>query len=72
MFLFYVNFICIFITIFQTGIGLDWNTTLKKIVGLGSDGAAVMVGKKSGVAALLKENHPSIISVHCLAHRYNF
>ncbi|XP_062616970.1 zinc finger protein 862-like isoform X1 [Saccostrea cucullata] len=51
------------------GVGLDWSKTLKKMVGLGSDGAAVMTGKKAGVAALLKQQHPSIISIHCLAHR---
>ncbi|XP_061193371.1 zinc finger protein 862-like [Saccostrea echinata] len=51
------------------GVRLDWSLTHKKMVGLGSDGAAVMTGKKTGVAALLKEHHPSIISIHCLAHR---
>ena len=35
---------------------------------MGSDGTSVMLGKKSGVLALLKEQ-PSLIGVHCSAHR---
>lgn len=41
----------------------------KKLVALGSDGANVMVGKKNGVAALLRQTHPSLINIHCIAHR---
>ena len=44
----------------------DWE---KKLVGFGSDGAAVMLGKKSGVAALLKKQQPCLQAVHCCAHR---
>ena len=38
---------------------------------LGSDGAAVMLGKKGGVAALLKQEgrQPKLQAVHCMAHR---
>ena len=39
------------------------------VFGLGSDGAAVMVGRRSGVAAQLKEHNPEIVSLHCGAHR---
>jgi hypothetical protein len=42
---------------------------ISKIIGLGCDGANVMLGKHSGVAARLKVLNPSIISVHCAAHR---
>ena len=35
---------------------------------MGSDGASVMLGKKSGVPALLKEQQPSLIGVH-VPHR---
>ena len=28
-----------------------------------------MVGNKSGVATLLKVDHPEVVTVHCLAHR---
>jgi len=38
--------------------------------GMGSDGASVMVGKHSGVAALIrKEVGDHVINVHCVAHR---
>ena len=42
----------------------------EKLVGFGSDGAAVNVGCRNGVAALLQKelNHP-LISIHCVAHR---
>ena len=36
---------------------------------MGSDGASAMLGKKSGVLALLKEQQPSLIGIHCSAHR---
>lgn len=36
---------------------------------MGSDGASNMLGKKAGLAALIKKDHPEIISVHCLCHR---
>ena len=39
-----------------------------KLVAFGSDGAAVMIGVRGGVAALLKEVTPWIITNHCVAH----
>ena len=33
------------------------------------DGAAVMIGCKSGVSALMKEKNPQIVSIHCVAHK---
>lgn len=45
------------------------NLDKQKICALGSDGAAVMVGKHSGVAAGLRQQiSPSLINVHCVAH----
>ncbi|XP_014809464.1 PREDICTED: sperm flagellar protein 2 [Calidris pugnax] len=44
----------------------DWS---KKLVGFGSDGTDVMVGRNSGVAKLLREIQPCVQSVHCFAHR---
>ena len=35
----------------------------------GADGAAVNLGKKGGVAALLKKEEPHILDFHCLPHR---
>ena len=43
--------------------------SMSKIVGFGSDGASVMVGRRNGVATRLKSYNPSLISVHCVAHR---
>ena len=39
-----------------------------KLIGLATDGASVMVGKKNGLAAKLKDVNPSLISVHCICH----
>ena len=48
----------------------DWNLDIKeKMCCLGSDGASVMLGKKGGVAALLKARVPFMIANHCVAHR---
>jgi hypothetical protein len=38
-------------------------------VGFVSDGASVMLGKKSGVARLILNKYPNIIVWHCLNHR---
>lgn len=46
-------------------LGLDLN----KVVGLGSDGAAVMTGTIGGVGVLLRKSCPSLVHVHCAAHR---
>ena len=45
------------------------NLCLSKMVGLGTDGAAVMTGKRNGVAAQFKERQPLLTSVHCVCHR---
>ena len=39
------------------------------LVGFVCDGASNMMGKNSGLVALLKVEHPEIIGIHCLAHR---
>ena len=36
-----------------------------------TDGASVMLGKRNGVAAKLKENVPHLVQQHCVAHREN-
>ena len=48
---------------------MEYDTFLSKLVPMGSDGVTVMLRKKSGVLALLKEQQPSLIGVHCSAHR---
>ena len=50
-----------------TGEELD----VSRVLGFGSDGAAVMVGKKGGVAALLRKESPHGVNIHCVAHRFN-
>ena len=45
--------------------GLD----IQNFLGLASDGALVMVGKNNGVSALLKQENPRLINVHCICHR---
>ncbi|XP_072461926.1 sperm flagellar protein 2 isoform X4 [Notamacropus eugenii] len=44
----------------------DWS---KKLVGFGSNGAAVMAGENNSVARLLKEIQPCVQTVHCFAHQ---
>ena len=40
---------------------------LKKLTGLCTDGASVMVGKREGLAAKLKRDCPQMINIHCLS-----
>ena len=42
---------------------------LSKIVGFGSDGAAVMLGSRNGVATKLREDSPFMLNVHCIVYR---
>lgn len=49
---------------------LSLKLELNKLASIVTDGASVMTGHKSGVAALLKERvNKSLINGHCLAHR---
>ena len=41
----------------------------QKCVGFASDGAQVMVGRENGVAVRLTRDCPSMVAVHCVAHR---
>ena len=43
----------------------EWNLDIKrKLCGLGSDGASVMLGMRGGVATLLKKEVPFMIANH--------
>ena len=44
----------------------DWK---EKVVAFGADGASVNLGKKAGVAALLKKDISYLVDFHCLPHR---
>lgn len=46
-----------------------WGVELSKVMGFGSDGASVMMGRRGGVVAKLKEENPNLIGIHCVAHR---
>ena len=39
------------------------------LVAFASDGASVMLGKKAGVAKLLRDKFPRIVMWHCVPHR---
>ena len=60
---------------FKDYLGLPEETWLKKLVGVGTDGASVMTGCKSGVVTRLREAQKklipgsSLVGIHCYAHR---
>lgn len=57
------------LTGFDEQLGFKPQEIFGKLVGFASDGAAVMQGVRSGVAARLKEHQPNLTVVHCVAHR---
>ena len=52
-----------------TVLGIQEEVWKKKLVGIASDGAAVMRGRRSGVVARLTKGLPHVVAVHCMAHR---
>lgn len=40
----------------------------KKLTGLCTDGASVMVGKREGLAAKLRQDCPCMINLRCVCH----
>lgn len=44
---------------------------MAKMRGIGTDGAATMIGRHNGIVAHLKTSTPSAIGVHCAAHHLN-
>ncbi|XP_017483293.1 PREDICTED: uncharacterized protein LOC108372153 isoform X2 [Rhagoletis zephyria] len=44
------------------------NVPLKNCLGFASDNASVMVGKRKGIAALLREDNPNLFSIGCTCH----
>ena len=44
---------------------------MKKIRGIGTDGASTMLESRNGVVAQLDRIRPSAIGVHCAAHTLN-
>ena len=45
------------------------NIDTAKFSSICTDGAAVMVGKKNGLAALLRQSLPEILNFHCVCHK---
>ncbi|XP_053408053.1 zinc finger protein 862-like [Mercenaria mercenaria] len=48
---------------------MDKQLNLSNLIGISTDGAAVMTGKKSGLVQQLKQEVPTLLSTHCIAHR---
>ena len=42
---------------------------MNKLIGFGSYGASSMTGQKRGMVTQMKNDHPDMIGIHCLAHR---
>lgn len=51
--------------------GLVQGDDYSRIVGLGTDRAAVMTGRHNGLGVKLKQLSNILIQVHCVAHRLN-
>ena len=47
----------------------DKGVNVQKFIGIGTDGASVMTGRKTGVVKQLRDQCPSLVGVHCAAHR---
>nr|XP_006822890.1 PREDICTED: zinc finger protein 862-like [Saccoglossus kowalevskii] len=54
---------------FRVEMGLGGNEWRERLVAMASDGAAVMVGNRSGVMTRIRQDVPHLVSVHCTAHR---
>ena len=48
---------------------LHWNRD--ELVAVATDGASAMIGSRSGFTTRLRNDQPSLVNVHCIAHRYN-
>ncbi|CAI7881177.1 unnamed protein product [Closterium sp. NIES-54] len=46
-------------------VGVD----IKRVSGIGTDGASVMTGEKNGLVSRLQEHVPHLVGCHCVAHR---
>ena len=48
-----------------------WNIPLENVVSCAADGAPAMIGKRSGVLKLMKDDTPTMMVVYCVVHREN-
>ena len=45
------------------------NLDIRKLTGISTDGASVTTGLKCSGVKLLREYSPSLVGIHCVAHR---
>jgi len=48
-----------------------YHFNMRKVVGLGTDGANVMASDLNGVNGLISHDNPHVVFVHCVCHRLN-
>ena len=53
--------------LFFTELGID--NFMSKLVGLGTDGASVNCGPRSGIGAIINKDIPHLVHIHCIAHK---
>ena len=46
----------------------DYGLDPEKLIGLGTDGASVMIGVKSSLWVLAKQNYPNLQPIRCAPH----
>ena len=47
----------------------DRGIDVKKVVSITTDGAPAMLGREKGAVARMREDHPDLISYHCIIHQ---
>ena len=59
------------VTAVESGLSLknQMEVFSKMFVAISTDRAAVMTGHRAGVVAKLRENTPTLVGIHCFAHR---
>ncbi|KAH7331845.1 hypothetical protein KP509_20G053200 [Ceratopteris richardii] len=48
---------------------IDKGFDLQKLIRIATDGASAMIGSEIGMISFLKKDCPSLIAIHCIAHR---
>ncbi|XP_078608598.1 zinc finger protein 862-like [Branchiostoma floridae x Branchiostoma japonicum] len=60
-------------TLYRTMLAIlgGYDIPVRKVLGLGIDGAAVMASDINGVTGLLHRDNPYTVAIHCVCHRLN-
>ena len=53
----------------EVGLDIKFEDFVPKLVAMGCDEAAVMIGRNTGVVKRLRDLAPSMVGIHCFAHR---